>query len=118
MKKAPAAAPVSAEQRRKREELRLDRFRTQANSIVEALRAVIAGVFDRGLPADRVLAEFLRTHRGCGSRDRAAISAAVYAVLRYYGALRAMLPETVSARIERGNADFAPEELYYRMSQK
>ena len=107
----PAPEPPSAEQRRKREELRLDRFRTQANSIVEALRAVIGGVFDRGLPADRVLAEFLRTHRGCGSCDRAAISATVYAVLRYYGALRAMLPEAVYARIERGDADFAPGEL-------
>ena len=72
---------------------------------------MIRGVFGRGLPADRALAEFLRAHRGCGSRDRAAISAVCYAVMRYYGALRAMLPEAVYGRIERGDADFSPEEL-------
>lgn len=99
------------EQAARREELRLDRFRTQAASIVEALRAMIRGVFGRKLPADRVLAEFLRAHRGCGSRDRAAISAVCYAVMRFYGALRTLLPEAVSGRIERGETDFSPEEL-------
>ncbi len=95
----------------KREALRLDRFRTQAESVLDALRSLIRGVFGVRRPADRVLAEFLRTHRGCGSRDRAAISAVFYAVARYYGALRAMLPEPVAARIERGETDFSPEEL-------
>lgn len=79
--------------------------------MIEALRETIRGVFGRGLPADRVLAEFMRTHRGCGSRDRAAISAVSYAAMRYYGALRAMLPTEVSGRLERGDADFASEEL-------
>ena len=100
----PAADP-------RREALRLDRFRTQANSVLEALRELIRGVFGGGKPADRVLAGFLKTHRGCGSRDRAAISGTFYAMARYYGALRAMLPQAVSSRIEGGDADFAPEEL-------
>ncbi len=94
-----------------REALRSDRFRTQAASIIEALREMIHGVFSRGIPADRALAEFLRTHRGCGSRDRAAISATVYAVMRYYGAIRAMLPEGTAAGIEAGNTGFSAEEL-------
>lgn len=79
--------------------------------MLEALRSLIRGVFGDGRPADRVLAGFLRDHRGCGSRDRAAISGAFYAAARYYGALRAMLPEAVASRIERGDADFSPEEL-------
>jgi len=91
--------------------LRLDRFRTQAGSVLEALRELIRGVFGGDRPADRVLAGFLRNHRGCGSRDRAAVSCTFYAAARYYGALRAMLPEAVCARIERGDADFAPDEL-------
>jgi len=79
--------------------------------VLESLKELIRGVFGGGRPADRVLAEFFRTHRGCGSRDRAAVSAAFYAAARYYGAIRAMLPEAVYGRIERGDADFAPEEL-------
>ena len=79
--------------------------------MLESLRELVRGVFGGGHPADRVLAGFLREHRGCGSRDRAAVSAAFYAAARYYGALRAMLPGEVSARIERGDAEFSPEEL-------
>ena len=67
--------------------------------MLESLRELVRGVFGGGHPADRVLAGFLREHRGCGSRDRAAVSAAFYAAARYYGALRAMLPGEVSARI-------------------
>ena len=79
--------------------------------MLESLRELIRGVFGCGKPADRVLAGFLREHRGCGSRDRAAVSGTFYAVARYYGALRAMLPAAVSAKIESGDADFAGEEL-------
>jgi len=79
--------------------------------VLESLKQLVRGVFGDGRPADRVLAGFFRKRRGCGSRDRAAISAAFYAAARYYGAIRAMLPEGISSRIERGDADFTPEEL-------
>ena len=79
--------------------------------MLESLRELIGGVFGAGRPADRVLAGFFRARRGCGSRDRAAISAVFYAAARYYGAIRAMLPEQVYSRIERGDRDFSPEEL-------
>ena len=95
----------------KREALRLDRFRTQALTVLESLRALIRGVFGEDRPADRELAGLVRTRRGCGSRDRAAVSAVFYAVARYYGALRALLPDSVASRIERGDGDFADAEL-------
>ena len=79
--------------------------------MLESIKALVRGVFGDGRPADRMLAGFFRERRGCGSRDRAAVSAAFYAVARYYGAIRAMLPGEISSRIERGDADFAPEEL-------
>ena len=107
----PAARPPRPADDGRREALRLDRFRTQAASVLESLRALIRGVFGEGRPADRVLAGFLREHRGCGSRDRAALSGTFYATARYWGALRAMLPEAVCDRIENGDADFSMEEL-------
>ena len=79
--------------------------------MLESLRALIRGVFGERRPADRVLAGFLRDHRGCGSRDRAAVSGTFYAAARYWGALRAMLPEAVFKRIESGDAEFTMEEL-------
>lgn len=79
--------------------------------MLESLRALIRGIFGEKRPADRVLAGFLRDHRGCGSRDRAAVSGTFYAAARYWGALRSMLPEAVFSRIENGDADFSMEEL-------
>lgn len=79
--------------------------------MLESLKHLVRGVFGDDRPADRVLAGFFRERRGCGSRDRAAISAAFYATARYYGAIRAMLPDGIRSRIERGDADFSPEEL-------
>lgn len=79
--------------------------------MLESLKALIRGVFGEGKPADRVLAGFLKSHRGCGSRDRAAVSGTFYAAARYWGALRTMLPEAVRDRIENGDDDFSFEEL-------
>jgi len=54
-------------------------------------------VFEGTQPADAVLRELFARHRNAGSRDRAAISALFYGVLRDYFPLRATLGETASA---------------------
>lgn len=53
--------------------------------------AALAEILRGHKPADAVLHELFRTRRSAGSKDRAAISALVYGVLRNYFPLRAML---------------------------
>ena len=90
-----------------RDELRRERFRAQMRLIEGALRFVLAGVFGRNLPGDLLLAELFRNDRRCGSRDRAAMSAGVYAVLRHWGVLRRLFSERLRRSVESGK----PEEL-------
>ena len=96
-----------------RSELRRERFRAQMRLIEGALRFVLSGVFGRHLPGDLLLAELFRSDRRCGSRDRAAMSAGVYAVLRHWGVLRRMLPEDLCRAVESGGAEkISPRELF------
>lgn len=53
----------------------------------QAIRAVVTAAFGAGKPADRVLAAFFRENRACGSRDRALVSEAVFALWRHWGVL-------------------------------
>ena len=95
-----------------REELRRERFRAQMRLIEGALRFVLAGVFGRNLPGDLLLAELFRGDRRCGSRDRAAMSAGVYAVLRHWGVLRRLVSEEVCRSLESGKPEeVAPRDL-------
>ena len=68
------------------------KLETQARACAEALAAMLRQVFVNGLPADRVLAELLRQHRECGARDRRLLSESLFAVLRWWGWLRPLVP--------------------------
>jgi 16S rRNA (cytosine967-C5)-methyltransferase len=61
--------------------------RTHLLLAAEAIAAILRG----GKPADDILRELFRSHRNAGAKDRAAISALVYGVLRNYFPLREML---------------------------
>ena len=68
------------------------KLESQLNLLYNAGKSVINGVFGRQMPPDLLLAEFFRNNRQCGSRDRALISGCIYALLRYWGYLRNIMP--------------------------
>lgn len=92
-------------------ELTPGKFRAQLMKMDEAARQVWAGVFSRHLPPDRLLNDFFRANRGCGARDRRAISAAIYAGLRFWGFLRQLPGTDLRERIETGNVVLTAREL-------
>jgi 16S rRNA (cytosine967-C5)-methyltransferase len=65
-------------------------------SQLRAARHALAYLLDKALvqrlPADRVLAAYLRDHKEFGGRDRRLISESIYAVFRWWGWLRAVGP--------------------------
>ncbi len=65
--------------------------RTQA--AIELLEAISAEPISGGRPADRVVAEWFRRRRYAGSKDRKAVSAQVYAVLRRRGEFEWLLDQ-------------------------
>ena len=83
----------------------------QLNLLDEALRRVLTGIFGRRQHSDRVLSAYFRENRRCGSRDRAFISEAVYALLRNWGFLRKYLPAERLEELESGTIHFTSREL-------
>ena len=66
-----------------------------------AVREILKGLFSsQTIPADRVLSDFYRNHRNCGSRDRNQINSAVFALLRYWGFIREIMPQAVREKVE------------------
>ncbi len=57
----------------------------RVQSAIEILDEVIAAARSQGAPADRIVAEWARTHRFAGSKDRRAIRELVYAAIRACG---------------------------------
>ena len=57
----------------------------RVQSAIELLDSVIGAARSKGPPADRILAEWFRTHRFAGSKDRRAIRELVYAAIRACG---------------------------------
>ncbi|MBR2374327.1 MAG: RsmB/NOP family class I SAM-dependent RNA methyltransferase [Lentisphaeria bacterium] len=84
---------------------------SQLNLLYSAGKSVLQGVFGRRMPPDLLLAEFFRSNRQCGSRDRAFISGCVYALLRYWGFLRRMMPAEWRRSVEHGEILFSKREL-------
>ncbi len=78
----------------------------QLRGVAAATEHVLAAVFDERLPADRVLAGYLREHRAIGSHDRRLISETVFAVLRWWGWLRDLAPA-------RGGAEGREREAWF-----
>ena len=88
-----------------------EKTRAQLRLLDEAARKVLSAGFARRLPADRILADYFRRNRRCGSRDRAFISESIYALLRFWGFLRRYLPEERREEIEHGAIRLTAEEL-------
>ncbi|MCQ2379637.1 MAG: RsmB/NOP family class I SAM-dependent RNA methyltransferase [Victivallaceae bacterium] len=76
------------------------KMRAQLFGAEEAARAVLQAFFRDHAPADRVLTDFFRSNRKFGSRDRRMISAAVFALLRYWGWARKLMGAEFSSGIE------------------
>ena len=87
------------------------KMESQLNLLYTAGKSVLNGVFGRQMPPDLLLAEFFRNNRQCGSRDRALISGCVYALLRYWGYLRNMMPAEWRRSTEKGEVLFSKREL-------
>lgn len=84
-------------------EERNNRIKNQFNTCEQAMREVLRGLFaDRLVPPDKVLGDFYRSHKNCGSKDRAFINSSVYSVLRRWGWLREIMPAQVRQNIESG----------------
>lgn len=91
--------------------LNLRKMESQLTLLYTAAKGVLSGVFGKKMPPDLLLAEFLRNNRQCGSRDRALISGCVYALLRYWGFIRQMLPADWRRNTEHGEILFSKREL-------
>ena len=87
------------------------KMESQLNLLYTAGKSVLNGVFGRQMPPDLLLAEFFRNNRQCGSRDRALISSCIYALLRYWGYLRNMMPAEWRKSTEKGEVLFSKREL-------
>ncbi len=59
----------------------------RVQAAIEILDGVIAAAKGQGAPADRIVAEWARSHRFAGSKDRRAIRDLVYAAIRACGPL-------------------------------
>ena len=59
----------------------------RVQSAIEILDSVIEAAHSNGAPADRILAEWFRSHRFAGSKDRRAIRELVYGAIRDCGPL-------------------------------
>lgn len=57
----------------------------RVQSAIELLDSVIAAARSQGAPADRILADWFKSHRFAGSKDRRAIRELVYAAIRACG---------------------------------
>ena len=57
----------------------------RVQSAIELLDAIVAATKAQGAPADRLLAEWFKTHRFAGSKDRRAIRELVFAAIRACG---------------------------------
>lgn len=75
-------------------------------SAIEILDSIIASAGEKGAPADRLLAEWFKSHRFAGSKDKRAIRELVYAAIRACGPV----PENGRAAILR-LAEIEPELL-------
>ncbi|MBX7496266.1 RsmB/NOP family class I SAM-dependent RNA methyltransferase [Qipengyuania sp. 6B39] len=69
----------------------------RVQTAIELLDAVIAAARSKGAPADRILAEWFRSNRFAGSKDRRAIRELVFAAIRACGPV----PETGRAALLR-----------------
>ena len=88
------------------------RIKYQFNTCQQAMKSVLQGLFSPHLvPPDRTLADFYRSHKNCGSRDRAFLNLCIYSVLRRWGWLRILMPETERENVESGRTDLALRDI-------
>ena len=54
----------------------------RVQAAIELLDLIIAAARNKGAPADRIIADWFRTRRFAGSKDRRAVRELVYAAIR------------------------------------
>ncbi|MDD5664155.1 MAG: RsmB/NOP family class I SAM-dependent RNA methyltransferase [Victivallaceae bacterium] len=72
----------------------LSKLEAQARACRDVLQLTMNTVFVEKRPADRVLNSFLREHKQFGARDRRLLGDVVFAVFRWWGALRKLFDKT------------------------
>ena len=106
---------MSEHERSSKHALSERKMESQLNLLYTAGKSVLNGVFGRQMPPDLLLAEFFRNNPQCGSRDRALISGCIYALLRYWGYLRNMMPAEWRKSSEKGEVLFSKRELVLQL---
>lgn len=81
-------------------QISIPKLEAQARACRDILQETMEAVFIHKRPADRTLNNFLRTHKQYGSRDRRLMSEAVFAVFRWWGALRKLFDREELAILE------------------
>ena len=77
---------------------------SQQRAAAELAATIAKEVFTHHRPADRAVAQYFRTHRYLGSRDRRQLSEAVFAMFRWWGWLNPTKPLTLPSP-PRGEAN-------------
>ncbi|MFO7822178.1 MAG: RsmB/NOP family class I SAM-dependent RNA methyltransferase [Lentisphaeria bacterium] len=72
------------------------KLESQARACIESLSNTLNASLLEGRAADRALATFFKQNRKFGSRDRRLIRDAVFAVFRWWGWARQLLPESMA----------------------
>lgn len=86
-------------------------YASQAQACAETVSRVLGETFGQGIPADRSLAAILRANRQYGGRDRRLFSETTFALLRWWGWLRHLVPAEHAADPERWAAQAKPRDL-------
>ncbi len=82
-------------------QMSIPKLEAQARACRDLLQETMEAVFVHKRPADRTLNTFFRDHKQYGSRDRRLLSEAVFAVFRWWGALRKLFDREELAVLER-----------------
>ncbi len=78
----------------------IPKLEAQARACRDILQQAMEAVFIHKRPADRTVNTFLREHKQYGARDRKLLSETVFAVFRWWGALRKLFDKEELAVLE------------------
>jgi len=106
---APRRAPMTPRD----QERDFDRMKSQARAVNAALLEIWKAVFRDNRPADRALNLFFREHRQYGSQDRRLVSESIFAIFRWWGFLRKLIPAEQAAGLESRDVNAPLPEFKY-----
>lgn len=90
----------------------VQRVSSQSRAMAEAIGGVVGASLLGHRPADRCLHDYCVRNHQLGSRDRRLISETLFSVLRWWGWLKKLAPESFTAVLD-GRRDGAPTDAPY-----